>query len=272
MKSFLTRLRGSFTHERTDGREDPAPLYFLHIPKTAGTSMRQIMLDAFGERLCPVQLWDDFFRDREGISPSYDAYLGHFGMDLPTFVGKRMRIFTLLREPVARTISHYLQVRRATAHPLHARVSAQTLHEFVHDPATVPMITNLQARYLVPRDVSIRELANVFTPLWDSQYSLSVAWENASCYISASLLEARAMEALKSFEFVGTTETFEEDLVVVRKLFGFAHMQVPHMNTSSRDEVLHSLEPEVEERIRYLTTVDRALYNAVRQMREARRQ
>jgi hypothetical protein len=143
------------------------------------------------------------------------------------------------------------------------------LREFVHDPATAPMIANVQARYLVSRHVSIQELATIFTPLWDSQYSLSLAWENASCYISAPLLEARAMEALKSFEFVGTTETFEEDLAVVQKLFGFAHVQAPHVNASAAEEVLHSLEPEVEERIRYLTTVDRVLYNAAQQMRKA---
>jgi hypothetical protein len=243
-------------------RDYPSPLYFLHIPKTGGTSVRHIMADRYGDRLCPAGMWDDFFRTRELRSTPYDAYAGHFGMDLPKFLGTRMRIFTFLREPVARTISHYLEVRRTTTHPLHDVVSTQTLRDFVFDPATVPMVLNFQARYLASTGVAVNDFSGIFTPYWHSKYTLSVAWENASCYADAVMLEKAAMTALRSLDFVGLTEHLEESLPRLRQMFGFPNIPMPHRNASAIADTTQPIEPDVKQRIRHLTSVDAALYGA----------
>ena len=40
------------------------PIYLLHIPKTAGTSLRAALRDHYREALCPAAMWDDFYRGR----------------------------------------------------------------------------------------------------------------------------------------------------------------------------------------------------------------
>lgn len=248
---------------------DLAPLYFLHIPKTAGTSVRHILSEKFGDRLCPAGMWDDFFRAPELQTNTYDAYCGHFGIDLPRFLRKRMRVFTLLREPVARTLSHYLEVRRTATHPLHKLVSTQTLRDFAFDPVTVPMILNFQARYLASTGLALEDFAKVFTPYWDSRYTLSVAFENSSCYMSPSTLKDSAMSALRSLEFVGITEHFDEDFLRLQQKFAFPDISAPHNNSSLPEDVRRTIAPDVEQRIRDLTSVDAEIYSVARTLRDA---
>lgn len=264
---MINWLRPARARRHTHRRDDQAPLYFLHIPKTAGTSMRSILAEKYGDRLCPAQMWDDFFRAPELRSTQYDAYSGHFGIDLPKFLGIRMRVFTMLRDPVARTVSHYLQVRRGVMHPLHDLVSKQTLRDFVFDPATVPMILNLQARYLASTCLALDDLSGIFTPYWHARYTLSVAWENASCYMDASTLKEASMTALHSLDFIGLTEHFDDDLRHLRQVFGLPDVCLPRSNVSLREEAMQPIEPDVEERIRHLTSVDAALYAAAQSMR-----
>jgi hypothetical protein len=268
MRSIMDWFRPRHAPAGASGRDELAPVYFLHIPKTGGTSMRLIMAERYGDRLCPAAMWDDFFRAPELRSTSYDAYAGHFGMDLPKFLRTHMRVFTLLREPIARTRSHYLEVRRTTTHPLHDLVSTQTLRDFVFDPATVPMVVNFQARYLASTGLALEEFSCIFTPYWHSRYTLSVAWETASCYVDTSTLKEAAMSALRSLDFVGLTEDFKEELRRLQKIFGFRSIHVPRSNASPREDADQPIEPDVEQRIRYLTSVDAELYTAAQELRK----
>jgi hypothetical protein len=253
----------------TRRRDDLAPLYFLHIPKAAGTSVRHILTEKYGDRLCPAGMWDDFFRTPKLRTTTYEAYSGHFGIDLPIFLRTPMRVFTLLREPVARTLSHYLEVRRTATHPLHNLVSTQTLRDFVFDPVTVPMVLNFQARYLASTDVAIEDFAGTFTPYWNSRYTLSVALENASCYVNPTTLKDAALSTLQSLEYVGITEHFDEDFRRLQQKFGFPNIPVPRSNTSPPEDARQTIALDVEQRIRDLTSVDAEIYGVAKKLREA---
>jgi hypothetical protein len=268
MRSIVDWFRPRYASAGARRPDDLAPLYFLHIPKTAGTSVRHILSEKFGDRLCPAGMWDDFFRAPELRTNTYDAYCGHFGIDLPIFLRTRMRVFTLLREPVARTLSHYLEVRRTATHPLHKLVSTQTLRAFAFDPVTVPMILNFQARYLASIGLALEDFAKIFTPYWDSRYTLSVALENASCYMNPATLKDGAMSALQSLEFVGITEHFDEDFRRLQQKFGFPDIPVPRSNPSPLEDARQTIAPDVEQRIRDLTSVDAEIYTVAKKLRE----
>jgi hypothetical protein len=77
-----------------------APVYLLHIPKTAGTSLRAVLLrDHYREGLCPAALWNDFFREPALRTAAYGAYCGHFGIGLAAYLGRKLRIIKVLRAP-----------------------------------------------------------------------------------------------------------------------------------------------------------------------------
>ena len=65
-----------------------------------------------------------------------------------------------------------------------------------------------------------------------------------------------AMSALRSLNFVGLTESFEDELRRLQNLFGFRSVNAPRVNASPREDADQALDPEVE-------PIDLELYNAV---------
>jgi hypothetical protein len=235
------------------------PLYLLHIPKTAGTSLRAAMRDHYREALCPAAMWDDFYREPALRTGYYRAYCGHFGIGLATYLGRKLRVVTVLRDPLARTISHFHEVRRTTTHPLHHHVIRQTLLDFVHDPLTVPMVANLQARYLAQATTPIEQLAALFKPNWNDTYSLSVAWEHASAAIRADQLYQMAMANLLTLDAVFTTDQLDTQAAALQHALGLPPTPIARRNVT--DSPTPPIDPRAKAQIKALTMVDQTLYD-----------
>ena len=140
MKNVLSLTRSKVT----------TPVYFLHIPKTGGTSVHKYLMKTFGRsHVCFARLWDHVARGR-GID-GYGVYSGHFMDCLEPFLGLNLNTVTLLREPVERSISHFAHVKRDKAHPYHALARGMTLRDFCLHPETRHMIENFQSAYLAAR-------------------------------------------------------------------------------------------------------------------------
>jgi hypothetical protein len=87
-------------------------LYFLHIPKTAGTSVRYWLYDLYGKaKWLRAHVVHDLEKlTREEIN-AYRLYSGHFGYALLDYLDTAPQIITWLREPLARVVSsHYYEV------------------------------------------------------------------------------------------------------------------------------------------------------------------
>jgi hypothetical protein len=92
-------------------------LAFVHIEKTAGTSTHRIFQRSFGSRYCPLDRWrptDQVFdaSDYRKLRWFYPRLRGMGGHWIKPFSNLRevipeIRYFTFLREPLARTASHY---------------------------------------------------------------------------------------------------------------------------------------------------------------------
>ncbi len=89
--------------------DDSSLTYFLHIPKTSGTSFSQVLdsLVPNSETICPAKLW----RQLLPLIP-YDwsktkLLRGHFGYGIHRNIPKRLKYLTFLRDPIERCISSY---------------------------------------------------------------------------------------------------------------------------------------------------------------------
>lgn len=111
-------------------------IFFLHLPKTAGSSFRESMRAAMGR---PRVGWVnpntslDELAEREARGESDFALVGgHVTMRqaLPLYDGKCV-FFATLRDPVSRVVSLYGYIRRRDAHPLHADLNAMSFRDAV---------------------------------------------------------------------------------------------------------------------------------------------
>ena len=99
-------------------------LISIHVPKTAGSSFRSSLQEAFGDRMLlhySTQPISSYMRDkaarlrckfnvscRSGAFRRYEAIHGHFVADTFNSLPFPKRFCIFLRRPVERVISHYL--------------------------------------------------------------------------------------------------------------------------------------------------------------------
>lgn len=120
------------------------PLYiFLHVPKTAGTSARQMFRWMTGDFY--FMYVNERHQPRHGGRAAweepgfFDRYLmigGHFDITHPIVqaaraTGRRLIFVGVVRDAVARVVSLYDFVRRQPSHPLHAELAQRSLLEAV---------------------------------------------------------------------------------------------------------------------------------------------
>ena len=197
------------------GRPDPAlPLLFTHIPRTAGSTLKFLLRSTLGHQRT---LLDAHFYDLDGedlhgfalVEGHLDVafFTEHFGPDW------HANGMTMLRDPVARTISQARHIR-ARPGPFKEQLQAR-----VREPASVfervPRLANLQTKYLsgTPRD------------------AIEVG--------AAALAEAKV--TLERLAF-GVTEQFDTStaLLMERLGFGIPKFDVANVSRGSSDDDLLS--------------------------------
>src|SRR5882672_5988314 len=191
---------------------------FLHIPKTAGTTLnailaRQYAPDETHEIMMRGMSW---LRPRPTLVPkplisfskirrlksslrhgrTVRMIHGHFDLSIKRVLPDDVRLFTFLRDPVERAISHYYHYRRQSGDPIHPLAMSSTLEEWVGDRGLVEM-DNGQTRRLAGE-------------------------MNLPCgRVTQALLERAKSNLARNFAVVGLTERFEESLILLQRAFGW---------------------------------------------------
>lgn len=116
LTDIIESVEFSKVHERKQRRKlvDPSISYdketvvFLHIQKTAGTSMQNMLVDTYGKQTLYREHADTLYQYSPAELSAYSAFAGHFNYDSLAYIPRRqLSTFTFVREPKKRLISLY---------------------------------------------------------------------------------------------------------------------------------------------------------------------
>lgn len=189
---------------------------FVHIPKTAGTTLNAILARAYApNETCEIMMRgmslrmpDAMIMPKHMIShskirrlksalkhrPALRLIRGHFDLSLGKLLPADTRYFTLLRDPVERAVSHYYHYRRQTNDSIHPLAMRSTLTEWVGSCGLVEM-DNGQTR------------------------RLAGAMKLPCGRVTQQTLERAKSALARKFSVVGLTERFDESLILLHRAF-----------------------------------------------------
>jgi len=237
-------------------------LIFVHIPKTAGTTLLRIIERQFPlDQRCHISLYPTNRDEELGIErlrglPPRDRQAircleGHMPFGLHRFLQKTPRYLTVLRDPVERMISsHYFVLSLDVQNPHYLTYFNNSLEDFTHFMHMRNEV-NLQTRY-ISGAIDIENPRPPYPPL------------------PFEALDMAKKHLTTQFDVVGLTERFDETLLLMRESFGFPNVFYVKRNITRARPPKHQIPDETLEMIKRLSRPDMELYGFAKELFEQR--
>jgi hypothetical protein len=213
----------------------------LHVPKTAGISVREVVARQYPGERCV------FFYDHtpEGIAEARraaaraDAVYGHYSFGFHEQLGVEGRYHTILREPIARVVSCYRHHERHDDSPYRRMIAeGMTLREMV-ESGTNHMLNNHMTRIL--------GASTSVEPVFDR-----------------ALLETALANVESHFGVVGLTERLGDTMDALSRELGWRKpVELPRLNTAPEDRTFE-LDDATLDAIHRFNALDIELYERMR--------
>jgi hypothetical protein len=201
-------------------------IIFLHIGKTAGTTMRWILRRQYpasrilvtknrtlrGEDPDPTRLPREDTLKYFASLPDADRrhaslIMAHTVFGIHEFFPQPCAYFTLLRAPVALTLSQYSYIAGKTNHRLHEQAASRTLEAFISSGVAL-QTDNSQTRAIS---------GDTTTPFGEC---------------TSEMLDRAKTNIEGWFPVVGLTERFDETLLLLRQAFGWRKLHYARANVT----------------------------------------
>lgn len=194
------------------------------------------------EEVCPATLNPQFAAIPPENFKDYRLFMGHLpNVDIPKYVpDKHVHPVTVLREPVARVISHYDYIRRTPGDPFYAAVQNMTLEEFTRNLQVARLGKNIQVYH-------VARLSRVPLRHMTLDEVLDLAKSN-----------------LDKFPFVGLLERFQDSLYLLSYVFGWRPIinnRRENVSGASKAKLKEQISESTLEVIRESTRLDAELYD-----------
>ena len=229
---------------------DDRTVIFLHIGKTAGSTLRQVLKRQFPSSHLTVRARQrprtdtiaDFARLPEADRLRPRLIMGHTVYGLHEGVPRPCTYVTMLRHPVKLAFSQYRYVQRIPSHHHHEAVKDLTLEEYVASRISFEM-DNSQTRAIA---------GDLGTPVGEC---------------TDEMLELAKRNLDEHFSWFGLTERFDESLILLRRTFAWKDVRYVSRNVSRSRADLTQAQRELLEQANRL---DMELYAYAQQVMDER--
>lgn len=221
-----------------------SPLLFVHIPKTAGSTLHSILSHQYrrNKSLVTSNPRDPLACGVAEVSLDncpFELIIGHCPVGMHEVL-PALRYASCVRDPVKRVISHYYHVKVSPGHSLYETVRAEkmSLKDYVQSDLTNEISNGM-----------VRMLSGMSDPVRGE--------------VNQGILD-QALEVIQShFAFVAVTERFDESVLVLQKIL---HLSTPYYinkKVGKYPQDRREVTPEVIDLIRERNSFDQQLYEHV---------
>lgn len=219
------------------------PVIFLHLPKTAGTTFNAVLARQYAGQ-CVYGIKSDALEaniERFKQLPEADRHrirllLGHQAFGLHEYLAPGARYITVLRDPVARLVSHYQYVKSHRHPKFIGAIEGGQLDVLGYVTCGISgELENGQTRWLCGRMDD--------APLGEADLERAIA--NLECH----------------FDWVGLTERFDESLVDLAIRYRWPRVYYRSRNVGGRRG--NDIDPCVREAVLERNALDLRLYEYV---------
>jgi hypothetical protein len=221
-------------------------LLFLHIPKTAGSTMYKVLEHQYS-RAETLRLKDPEIAQFRTLPAAqrgrYRLIEGHLYFGFHRHIPRASTYITFLRRPVERVLSFYYYARSTPDHYLYSQLVSERLD-----------LKTALARELTP------ELCNGQT-----RQLAGDEWEDPERVVTRAALE-RAQANLTHFRVVGLLEEFDASLLLLRRAFRWHWPYYVKENVTKEKSDETFLDAETRRLIEEANRLDIELYEYARKL------
>ena len=225
-----------------------APVVFLHVPKTAGTTITiwlRLLLGDLYSKAASYSTEPDKVRSLAAALAqrpySVEVVAGHLPYSTRRLFAPGARFFTFLRDPIERALSHFYYFRERAPN---GGGDVQATGPSLEDALAAWDASSPASRALLPDNLQTRML---------SGFDLEAP-------ASRDMLDA-ARHHLHELDAVGLTERFQESMALLRHVFGWTLLAIPSRRVRThRRPAADTLSPGALEGLRRLNALDLELY------------
>jgi hypothetical protein len=221
------------------------PYIYLHIPKTGGTTLRDIIYRQYKkDQILTIKTLKESAQIHKDITSTNYNHLkiiqGHLKYGFHNNVNIRPAYFTILRNPVERVLSTYYYVLSNRNNPqnLSTLGKQMSIYEFIESGIN-PFVLNGQTQLISGITGSIDN------PIIQSEELYTLAKKNIENH----------------FLFLGITEMFDESILILKDLLGWHMPYYSFANRTKKKTNYDAINPKVISFIKEYNQLDIRLYN-----------
>jgi len=221
-------------------------IIFLHIPKTAGTSMNTIIWNQYKSstifHVNSISHGKDMINKLVQTKDSTNVVVGHYSFGLHNYLDTNAKYITLLRNPIDRVISIYYYIKRDTKNKDYKKIVGEniSLKEFILNDEYFTQVYNSQTKLIA--GVAICALKEKIT-----EQTFITAKENLDKY----------------FLVAGLTERFDETILMMKKELNWSYPVFVKQNITKKSDKKAVITEELKQLIIERNEYDIKLYNYV---------
>lgn len=255
-----------------DNQSEKAPFYFMHIYKTSGLSLREELMKYFRNEQVYTNYIGHIDDNELLMSKLISGHFASYPTELYQSYDKKLHTVSIFRDPVDRTISHFLyenNLRTKEARENKSIPGVEDIEEFLADPINFSIMKDLQTKNLtstMDTELSNQTAQSLFSGESNIHHSI-MKLGATSRFISQQTDESNWRKHLQKLSLYGTVnnrDKFLKDLHGLLKDEGYESGSIRNIvvnrNPNSTEVFKKSLPERIINHIKDSNQNDMALH------------